>query len=191
MDSTAPPEPSTPKRKRLTRDQRRDILLMRRLGHSYEFIAKFIGVSQRAVQYTCNTQRSTPQHKNAGRPSRSSKEKADRREEYMTQSLEARRIIYLQLAEEVCPEGVVGPDSFRYALLSRGYRRRVALRKPPLFEMHRIARLDWAQEHVNWTEEHVIFDYSGPRLSTASGRVSPFRMFLHAKGAFFGPLSPM
>jgi transposase len=129
---TRPPEPSTPKKKRLTRDQRRDILLMRRLGYSYKFIAEFIKVSQRAVQYTCNTQISTPQFKNAGRPPRLSTEEVDQLEEYMLQSPETRRMTYLQLAEELWPEGEVGADSVRYALHARGYRRRVALRKPPL-----------------------------------------------------------
>ena len=70
--------PSTPKRKRLTRDQRRDILLMRRLGHAYEYIADFLKVSQRAVQYTCEKQQATPQHSKAGRPPRLNKEEADR-----------------------------------------------------------------------------------------------------------------
>lgn len=53
--------------KRLTRDQRRDILLMRRLGHKYEDIAKFLGVTQAAVQYTVNRGRASPEHHNAGR----------------------------------------------------------------------------------------------------------------------------
>lgn len=53
--------------KRLTRDQRRDILLMRRLGHKYEDIAKFLGVTQAAVQYTINKGRASPEHYNAGR----------------------------------------------------------------------------------------------------------------------------
>lgn len=53
--------------RRLTRDQRRDILLMRRLGHKYEDIAKFLGVSQSAVQYTVNTGRASPEHHKAGR----------------------------------------------------------------------------------------------------------------------------
>ncbi|KAK5937230.1 hypothetical protein PMZ80_010530 [Knufia obscura] len=53
--------------KRLTRDQRRDILLMRRLGHKYEDIAKFLGVTQAGVQYTINTGRASPEHHKAGR----------------------------------------------------------------------------------------------------------------------------
>jgi len=56
--------------KRLSRDQRRDILLMRRLGHKYEDIAKFLGVTQAAVQYTVNRGRASPEHRKAGRKKR-------------------------------------------------------------------------------------------------------------------------
>ena len=97
--NTDTPTPSTPPRKRLTRDQRRDILLMRRLGYSYAYIANFLEVSQRAVQYTCQRQKSTPQHSNAGRPPRLTKEEADRVEEFVIRSKETRRMSYLQIAE--------------------------------------------------------------------------------------------
>jgi transposase len=147
------PTPSTPPKKRLSRDQRRDILLMRRLGYSYEYIAKFLDVSQRAVQYTCQCQKSTPQHKNAGRPPRLSKEEGDRVEQYMLQSKSTRRMTYLQLAEALWPEGEIGAESVRYALKARGYRRRIALRKPLILEANRVVRLEWAREHLHWTEE--------------------------------------
>ena len=95
MDPTTPSPPPTPRRKRLTRDQRRDILLMRRLGHTYEHISTFLNVSQRAVQYTCEKQQATPQHAKAGRPPRLNKEEVDRVEEFVTQSKKTRRMTYL------------------------------------------------------------------------------------------------
>ncbi|KIW16041.1 hypothetical protein PV08_06092 [Exophiala spinifera] len=74
--------PSTPpRRRRLTRDQRRDILLMRRLGYTYQYIAEFLKISQRAVQYTCQSGQASPQHRNAGRRPRPSKEGTDSRKE--------------------------------------------------------------------------------------------------------------
>lgn len=145
--------PSTPTRRRLTRDQRRDIFLMRRLGYSYEYIASFLQVSQRAVQYTCQKKQATPQHSNAGRPPRLSKEEADQVEEFVTSSHRTRRLSYLQIAEELWPEGEVGPESIKHALQKRGYRRRVALRKPPLSEANQQARLAWAHIHKDWTIE--------------------------------------
>ena len=65
--------PSTPVRTRLTRDQRRDILLLRQIGKSYSEIALILTVTERAVQYTCNLQKATPQ-KQPGRPSKLSQE---------------------------------------------------------------------------------------------------------------------
>jgi transposase len=148
-----PTPPSTPPRKRLTRDQRRDILLLRRQGHTYQYIADFLHVSHGAVQYTCKKRQATPQHKNAGRPPRLSNEEADKVEEFVTRSKATRRMTYLQIAEALWPEGEVGAESVRYALHKRGYRRRFALRKPPISERNRIARLEWAREHIHWTEE--------------------------------------
>ena len=126
---------------------------MRRLGYSYEYIASFLNVSQRAVQYTCQKQQATPQHANAGRPARLSKEEMDQVEEFVTQSKSTRRMTYLQVAEALWPDGEVGAESVRYALHQRGYRRRIALRKPPISEANRIARLEWAHEYINWTKD--------------------------------------
>ena len=81
-----PSPPSTPVRARLTRDQRRDILLMRRLGKTYQEIATFLGVSQRAVQYTCEKQTATPQHHKAGRPPKLNKNEVDQVVEFVTSS---------------------------------------------------------------------------------------------------------
>ena len=148
-----PSPPSTPVRARLTRDQRRDILLMRRLGKTYQEIATFLGVSQRAVQYTCEKQTATPQHHKAGRPLKLNKNEVDQVVEFVTSSKQTCRMTYLQIAEHFWPDGEVGSNSVKAALYRRGYRRRVALRKPPLSEKNKKDRLDWALEHVHWTEE--------------------------------------
>ena len=138
---TAPNPPSTPVRKRLTRDQRRDILLMRELGYKYEQIAAHLKITHRAVQYTCQKQEATPKYNRCGRPPKLSKDEVDRVEAFVTSSKQTRRMSYLQIAESLWPEGEVGPESVKNALQSRGYQRRVALRKPPLSEANRAARL--------------------------------------------------
>ena len=143
--------PSTPPRKRLTRDQRVQILCMRSLKYTYEQIAAHLEISQRAVQYTCQTNAATPQHKNAGRPPRLSKDEANRVEEYVTSSSKTRRMTYIQLAETLWPEGEVGEEAVRNALRRRGYARRVALRKPPLSDKNKEKRLKWARQHAEWT----------------------------------------
>ena len=58
---------------------------------------------------------------------------------------------YQQLADAL--DFNVTADTIRYALRSRGYHRRVVLRKPPLSDENKRIRLQWAGEHVHWSEE--------------------------------------
>ena len=144
-----PSPPSTPVRKRLTRDQRRDILLMRSLGFTYAKISSHLKVTERAVQYTCEKGEATPQHHNAGRAPKLSTSEVDTLVEFITSSRKTRRMTYLQLAEHFWPEGEVGVESVKKALHKRGYRRRVAVRKPPLSEKDITTRLKWAYKHLH------------------------------------------
>lgn len=153
MADTTPPTPSTPPRKRLERDQRRDVLLMRKLGHTYTYIASYLHISERAVQYTCQKEQATPQHKKAGRPPRLNEQEVDALVAFVTSSHRTRCLPYWRLAEELYPEGDVGIDSIRHALYSRGFRRRVALKKIPLTPQHKVIRLEWAQQHLTWSQE--------------------------------------
>jgi len=43
--------------------------------------------------------------------------------------------------------------AIRTAFKKEGHRRRIAAKKCTLFEENRRKRLEWAQEHVNWTDE--------------------------------------
>jgi hypothetical protein len=43
--------------------------------------------------------------------------------------------------------------AIKRALYRLGFRRRVARKKPPITEANRVARLNWASEHVNWSPE--------------------------------------
>ncbi|OJD23728.1 hypothetical protein ACJ73_04914 [Blastomyces percursus] len=63
-----PPEPPATPKKRLTRDQRRDILLLRGLDWTYQKISEHLEITYRGVQYTCENEIATPR-KHAGRPS--------------------------------------------------------------------------------------------------------------------------
>lgn len=145
--------PSTPPRKRLSRDQRRDILLMRKLGYSYASIASFLHVSERGVQYTCQKEQATPQHHKTGRPPRLNEEEIDQLVDFVTSSHRTRCLPYYRVAQELWPEGEIGVESVRRALYSRGFRRRVALKKPPLTPTHKVIRLHWAEQHLTWTQE--------------------------------------
>jgi transposase len=128
MSTTAdagPVPPSRPK-KRLTRDQRRDVLLMRGLGHTYQKIAEHLHISQRAVQYTCNIQCDTPK-KAPGRTSALSSKQVDEIEDFLNRSKKNQQMTYKEIIEAMNLE--INTECLRRALTKRGYRRRVALRK--------------------------------------------------------------
>lgn len=114
----------TPKSRRLSRDQRRDILLMRRLGHSYEKISNFLGVSQRAVQYTCQKQRASPEHKNSGRTSKLSKEDVDRLVQRVTSYGQSKPHTYAQLSQDLYPGRDIGVETVKHALRKVGIDRK-------------------------------------------------------------------
>jgi transposase len=134
--------PSTPRRKRLDRDQRRDILLLRRRGDSYAEIAKFLDVTERAVQYTYTTKYATPKHKKAGRPLKLTSDKVDKLIEYVKTLKQTRRMTYQGLKDVLYSErDEIRTQVIKYTLHKRGYFRRITLRKPLILERNRICRL--------------------------------------------------
>ena len=142
--------PSTPRKKtHLTRDQRRDIQLLRELGWSYPKIASFIDATERQVQYAC-TNPATPR-KRSGRPQLLTQEQTETLIEFVTSSREGRRMSYQKLASSLgfnC-----GVYTIQGTLERHGFHCRIAMRKPRISEKNRKIRLQWAQEHVNWTRE--------------------------------------
>lgn len=123
--------PSTPKRRRLNRDTRRDILLLRKRGDTYAQIARFLGVTERAVQYTCNTKSATPKHQRAGRPAKLTSEEVDSLIKFVNSSKRTRRLSYKQLKDELYADREdIGEKAIKHALHKRGIFRRITLRKP-------------------------------------------------------------
>ena len=61
-----------------------------------------------------------------------------------------RHLSFQQLAEEL--DFGVGRKAIRAALVKEGFHRRLAMRKPPISERNRVIRLQWAEEHLNWTQ---------------------------------------
>ncbi|KAL2014731.1 hypothetical protein VTN00DRAFT_2256 [Thermoascus crustaceus] len=106
-----------------TRDQRRDILLMRRLGYSYEQISQHLGVTIRKVQYTCQSQSDTPK-KPSGRRSKLGEAQLDKVEAFITACPENRRMSYRKVIEAL--ELGVSEECLSRALARRGYHRREA-----------------------------------------------------------------
>lgn len=68
---------------------------------------------------------------------------------FITSSRYARYLTYRELALHL--DLGYSQWAIRSALLSRGYRRYIAQRKPPLSPENQQKRLLWAQEHLNWS----------------------------------------
>ena len=151
--------PQTPKR-RLTRDQRRDILLLHSLNWTYEQIATKVKTTHYAVQYTCQKQVATPV-KQPGRPSQLSSDQVDEILDFITATKEGRQMAYKTVVTTF--ELGVSDRCLGRALKKRGFSRCVALRKPPISEKNRVLRLAFAQKHrdkgfewwstILWTDE--------------------------------------
>ena len=152
METNQPesPEPITPPRKRLTRDQRRDVQLLRSIGWTYDAIATHLDVTKRAVRYAAKTQ-PTPQHNKAGRPPKLTEEQIDDLIAWISSSARNRRIPYYKVVKEFYPDNSISVEALRYALKKRGYKRYIALRKPPLTAKNKRERLQWALDHADWT----------------------------------------
>ncbi|EQL31793.1 hypothetical protein BDFG_05854 [Blastomyces dermatitidis ATCC 26199] len=109
-------------RRRLNREERKDILILRRLGYTYQAIAEHLHVSHRAVQYTCESNTCDPK-KRPGRNSRLSSKQVDDIEAFLTASKENRSMSYKKIIEALGLD--VKQDCLRRALQKRGYTRQV------------------------------------------------------------------
>ena len=149
----APINPNTQRSTRLTRNNRLQIQTLHDAHHSNADIHRLTGFSKKAIQYALK-HRLTPQHNRAGRPPQISSTEGDRLEAFVRASKRNRRLSYEQLLTEVFPNrDDIGPAAVKNCLERRGYRRRIALRKPILSPQNRLTRLNWAWEHLHWTTE--------------------------------------
>jgi transposase len=152
LSISEPPRTPSPRRYRapnLTRDQRRDILNAHQFKHSNEEISATLGVTLRQVEYTLEIKRATPK-KASGPAGKLSEEQLAQLEEFVTYSRETRRMTYQALTDEL--DFGVKAKCIRLALKKLGFSRRVALRKPPLSDRNKALRLEWAREHIHWSE---------------------------------------
>jgi DDE superfamily endonuclease/transposase len=147
--------PSTPKRGKsndLSRDKRVQAKTLRSIGWKYDQIASELGITQRQVQTACQSDHSTPKRR-TGRKSVLTEAQVDELTTYVRYSRTTRLMSYLQLANGPFAHWQVGEYTIKHALLKRGFKRYIARQKPPLSEVNKAKRLQWAQEHVNWTQD--------------------------------------
>jgi hypothetical protein len=136
--------------KHSTRDQRRDVQVLRQAGNTHQQIADQTGLSLRQVSYALSHP-PTPS-KRSGRPSKLTEVQVIELIEYIESSKGGRQTAWHKL-----PAALGWEDASYYCIRNTlrrlGSKRYVAWYKPPISEVNRVKRLTWAQEHVTWTQE--------------------------------------
>ena len=153
-----PPPPTTPTHSQHTsRDDRLQVQILRRAGHTYKEVMRLTGLTWRQVQYAATAPNITPR-KRSGRPPILTNQQVEELIEFVCVSAQNRRLSWAALPNALgwnCSEYAI-----RHALRKAGFSRRPALRKPPISEKTRALRLEFAREHQNWTTEqwkHILF----------------------------------
>ena len=144
------PTPKTP-RKQCTRDDRLRIeTLFFQANFSQAQIALQLNLTPRQVSYAL-THRLTPQKQRCGRMPALNTPQRKHLIEWVTASGVNRRTRWADIPAILgwnC-----GEKAIRATFRKEGFFRRIARRKPPLNEQQRLDRLNWAWEHLFWTDE--------------------------------------
>jgi transposase len=150
------PPPSTPplavqrRASHSTRDQRLQIQTLHTAGLTYSQIQGQLGdVTLHQIAYAI--QHPITPKKRSGRPSTLTPEEIEEIIAWVCLSKSNRRLPWYQIP--IVMGLNVSYYCVRNALRRAGFSRRVARRKPPITERNRLARLQWATEHLNWTYE--------------------------------------
>lgn len=135
----------------LTHDERLRVQVLFNDAHlTISQIVLQTNYSERQVRYAL-AHRLTPQKQKSGRKVLLNTPQRKRLIQWVTASAENRTTPWVEIPS------ILGLDCGEYAIRTafkkEGYARRIARRKPPLSEENRKKRLDWAHEHLNWTDK--------------------------------------
>jgi hypothetical protein len=144
MAPNTPPKKST----QLEQDDRIRVLALRDASFTYQQIANQLHITYCQVQYTCESQKSTPR-KAKGQPPKLSESDVDDIINWISVSKQHRHLPFVKVVKEL--DLPVGVTALARALKKRGYTCCKALSKPPLSNTNKRIRLAWALEHINWT----------------------------------------
>jgi transposase len=131
-----------------SRDQRRDVKLMYRLGFTQARISSELQLSINQVQYAC-AHDEIPMRR-SGRPSNLTQDQIDTLIDFISASKTNRRLPFAQIPHALGWDDI-GSYCIRHTLRKLGYSRRIARSKPPISEKNQRLRLQWALEHQDWT----------------------------------------
>lgn len=109
-------------------------------------VARLTGFSVRGIAHTIQAGRPTLK-KSHGRPPTLRAHQVDMLKEFITHCRLHQQMTYSELAEAL--QLRCSADTIQRALKARGYRRHLAMRKPPLSNKARQLCLTFAQEHIN------------------------------------------
>jgi len=145
------PVPKQPRQPELTRDQRLRIqTLFFDANFTREQICLQTGYTYKQVCHAL-IHRLTPQKQRTGRKILLNTPQRKRLIQWVTASQENRETPWVEIPS------ILGLDCGEYAIRTafkkEGFARFVSRKKPPLSEANRRKRLDWAEEHKNWTDE--------------------------------------
>lgn len=151
-----------PKTKKISADERRIILKLRKEGKSLGEIGQITGRTHSSVQYVVQTFNATGSIVSKPRCGRTSKLTVREKRTVLQSVKKNPRITAFQISESIKNSfgKDVYEDTIRKILKRDGYRARVARRKPYISEVNRKKRMDFAKEYINkppefW--EHVLF----------------------------------
>ena len=148
MNSVQPAPVIPIKQKEFSRDTHLQIPTLKDVaGWSYSRIANELRITARQFEYACTTDRLTPQKKRCGRKPFIDAQSQEVLVEYVCASMRNRQMPYCQIPLTLGWN--VSEDAIRRALKSQGFSRHDARRKPPISEVNRVRRLNWAIEHLD------------------------------------------
>ena len=129
-----------------SRDRRQKMLLMTDLGYSQRAIADYLETTRNKVRYAQAAERATPQ-KPKGRAPTLTKDQVDEIIEFISASKQNRRMPYYRVIDVLNLD--ISIFCLRNTLSRQGYRRCIALRKPPISEATWLKRIQFTCNHVN------------------------------------------
>ncbi|KAI1000063.1 hypothetical protein K3495_g8135 [Podosphaera aphanis] len=138
--------------KKLTEEQRIEVITLAREGYSNQKIARRLQVTYHQARYAANAVHLSPK-KSSGRPLSLSSEQVNEIEAFVTSSPEHRQLTYFELAYSHFNHFGVSEKVIQWAMSRRGYARRIAASKSPLSAENKRKRLEFATEHLDWNKE--------------------------------------
>ncbi|KAI0993337.1 hypothetical protein K3495_g14847 [Podosphaera aphanis] len=118
-------------------------------------IAAQLGLTVRQVEYTLSLPYLEPK-KAPGRAPTLFSGDVDQIEIFITSSSQGRRMSWLEFAAGPFRYLGVSERVLQNELKNRGYARHPALKKPPLSEVNKRKRLEWAEAHKDWSDEDCM-----------------------------------